>query len=359
MKKLAILLLLTLAVLTACQNTADESESTQDQTTQSEGESTNDGSTPVVYTTTFSVYDFAKKIAGDEIEVINLFEGVTNAHHWEPSPADIVKLNEADALFINGAGFETWLDTLVTNLRDVELVDTSVGVDLLPTDYEDDHEGHAHLDDHDNDEDPDHVDVSVTEYEMDVEGPETDDNHDDHDDHDHGAYDPHYWVSPEDVKKQAENIYMALIELNPEAEESFKTNYDALKEELDRLDEVYEGGLKNHAGKAIVVPHKAFTYLADEYDLVQIPIEGLLADGDPNPQRMAEIVDLANEQGIQSVFYDPYGSDQTASQIANEIGAELAPLYTLESISEEDEANGEDYFSLMRKNLESIVSSFR
>lgn len=320
MKKFVALVLAVLLALVACQDASNDHASSGDQASQSSQvveesvEDSTDTDKPVVYTTTFSIYDFTKRIAGDRVDVKNLFEGVTDAHHWEPSPADIVNLNEADALFINGAGFEMWLEDMMANLDDgIEFIDTSEGVDLLASDH----------------------------------------------DHDHGEFDPHYWISPEDVKKQAENIYKGLVALDPEGEASFKENYEAVEAELDKLDDEYEEGLREFEGKAIVVPHKAFTYLADEYDLVQIPIEGLLADGDPNPQRMAEIVDLANEQGIQSVFYDPYGSDKTAGQIANEIGAELAPLYTLESISAEDEANGEDYFSLMRKNLESIKESFR
>ena len=316
-KRLAALFFAMAMILTACggEKTGGESKGSAE------------GGQGTIYATTLSAYDFTDRIAGDRYQVVHLMEGVTDTHHWEPSPDDLVKLDEAKMLVINGAGYELWLESVIDNLdKAVVLVDSSQGIDLLSATG-----GHDHG--------------------------EEEEEHDDHG-HNHGAFDPHYWTSPKVASKQAENIYKALVEMDPEGKEVYEKNFEALKEDLKKLDEEYQSKLKGYEGRAIVVPHLAYSYLADEFGLEQIAIEGLLADGDPNPQRMAEIVELAKKQTIKLVFYDAYGTDKTAAQIAAELGTETAPLYTLESVSKEDMDKGEDYFSLMRKNLESILKAF-
>lgn len=345
MKKIATVLLSLVILLTACSN-QDTGENTEKQEA--------DKNLPQVYATTLSVVDFATKIAGDRAEVINLMEGVSDPHHWEPSPGDIAALNEGELLLINGAGYEGWVDSVVESLEgDIKRVDTSEGLELLSSQgHEHGEEAHEDHGEESHDHDEAHDEESHEDH-----GEESHD-HGEEDGHNNGAYDPHYWMSPEAAKTQAENIYKALVELDPEGEATYQANYDELIKELEDLDREYEEALENHAGKSLIVPHKAFSYLTEEYDLLQIPIEGLLADGDPNPQRMSEIVDLAEEQGIQAVFYDPYASPKVPEQIAAELGVETLPLYTIESISEEDAENGEDYFTLMRKNLDNIIKSF-
>lgn len=342
-----------------------------------------------VYASTDPIYDFTKRIGGDHIEVKDLMEGIVDAHHWEPTPQLLVEMNKADLLLLNGAGFESWYEKLKASLDEKKVVDLDEGIELLKGGHSHDHGDHEHASeahkDHDHEhehaseahKDHDHEHVSEAHKDHDHEHEHASEAHKDHDhehaseahkDHDHehgegehhhhGEHDPHYWLSIAASKKQAENIYKALAERDAAHEDAYKANFDKLIEDLDKLMAEYKEKLGKYKDKAIVVPHKAFSYFVKENGLKQISIEGLLADGEPNPQRMAEIVKEAKEAQIKGVLFDAYSEGKAPKAVAKELGVEVFPIHTLESVSDQDRQAGEDYISLMRKNLESIIKTF-
>lgn len=278
-----------------------------------------------IYASTEEIYDVTRAIAGDHVEVKNLMPGIVDAHHWEPTSDLIRSLNESQALFLNGAGFEPWIESLKNSLDDtVQVVDLSEGVDII--EIEDEH-GHDH------------------------------EEEEEHEEHDHGGKDPHYWLSPAAVKVQAKNIVKALSSILPEEKKTFEDNLSKVEERLTKLEKDYGEKLKPYSGRALVVPHEAFTYLAEAFDLKQIAVENVFSEGEPDAKRLGEIVDEVKEEGTHVVFYDAYGDSKVADTIAEAIGGSVMPLYTLESISEDDRKNGEDYFTLMQKNLETIIQA--
>ncbi len=384
MKKVLALLLACVFVFSACgQKTNDDAGSAVSEVSEMSeiSEVQMESGKPVVYASTDALYDFAKAIAGERAEVRDLMPGIVDAHHWEPTPQTIVELNSAKMLLLNGAGFEMWLEDFKASLDGgVELVDCDEHVELLKSsgehhhDHEDaDHDEHDHEDaDHSHDEHEHESEAQVMESVV-AEAQNSEsavESHDEHDhediehsheehEHHHGEFDPHYWLSVEEAENQAKAVYEAFVKMDKEGEAEYKANYEALLEKFHALEKDYDEALKEFEGKSILVPHKAFGYLAHEYNLEQIAIEGMLADGQPNAGKMSEIIDLAKEQGIKAVFYDAYGDAKAAEQVATEIGAKTLPIYTLESISDEDRANGEDYFTLMHKNLDNLVKSFK
>jgi len=104
----------------------------------------------------------------------------------------------------------------------------------------------------------------------------------------------------------------------------------------------------------IVVAHEAYGYLCDAYGLTQIAIEGLSADSEPSPARMTEIIDFINENKIEYIFVEELASTKAAERIASETGAVLLPLNPLEGLTDEELSGGEDYLSVMYKNLEML-----
>lgn len=334
-----------------------------------------------VYASTDPIYDFAKIIGGDHIDLHDLMPGQVDAHHWEPTPKDIAALNESDLLLINGANFEMWLDGTKDSLgKNLQIVNTGEKVDLIKVDHADedhdhDHEhadgDHEHKDgDHEHsDADHDHKDGDHEHKDADHEHKDGDHDHEhadaDHDhDHEHahghfhGGVDPHYWLDPAEALKQAEAIYEALAKADPANAETYKKNFEGLKAQLVQLDEDYKKELAPYKGRAILVPHEAFGYLCRAFDLKQIGIEGLLADGDPSAARLKEIIDTAKKDGIKVVFYEAGEDSKIAEQIAKEIGAKVMPFNTLESITDEQRAKGENYITIMRANLEALLASF-
>lgn len=300
-----------------------------------------DSDKPQIYATFYTMYDFASKIAGDKADVYNLIPTGQEAHHWEPSTEDMKKLEKADMLVTNGAGFESWTDKLSDSISNDKLVivDTSAGIELLPSSHSHDDEDEHDEEDHDEDEHD-----------------EEEEHHDEEEEHEHshGAYDPHVWTSIKNAKIQMENIKNALVSADSDNKDYYEANYTKWAAELDKLDNEYADGLANVKDKTIVVSHQAFGYLCRDYGLNQVGISGITPDTEPDPARMVEIVDLVKEKGIKTIFFEELATTKVADAIAAETGASVSVLNPCEGLTQEQLDAGKDYISVMRENLESL-----
>ncbi len=274
----------------------------------------------------YPMYDFSKKIGGDKIELKNLISSNVEPHDWEASPQDIVAISKADVFVYNGAGMESWLDKLSksANNKNLQLVEASKGIKLL--------KGHEHED-------------------------EDKDKHKEDEHEEHGMYDPHVWLAPENAKKEMENIKDAFVKADPKNKDYYEKNYMENAKKLDELDKKFKEKLKKTKKKDIVVAHQAFGYICNAYGLNQIPIEGLAADSEPDAAKMAQITKFARDKKIKYIFFEELVSPKVAQTIAKEIGAKTAVLNPIEGITQEQEKNGEDYFSIMEKNLDALLKA--
>jgi zinc transport system substrate-binding protein len=93
--------------------------------------------------------------------------------------------------------------------------------------------------------------------------------------------------------------------------------------------------------------------------LNQVPIEGLSPDSEPDPARVAEIIDFSKEYAVKVIFFEELTSPKVAETIAEAIGARTDVLSPLEGLSDEELAAGDDYFSVMRRNLGSIQAALQ
>lgn len=282
--------------------------------------------------------DFAQKIGGEYVTVTNMVPPGLEPHDWEPSAADITSLERADVLVYNGADMEHWVDKVLSTLENKDLIQvkTSEGIELL--------EGHSHShddeDDHDHDED-DHD--------------EDDHDEDDHDEEEGGhAHDPHVWLNPLNVKTQLSNIKQAFAKVDPDHADVYEQNYQHWAAELDALDKEYRETITSLPRKEIIVAHQAFGYLCQAYGLTQVPIEGVYADSEPDPARMAEILRFAKEHDVQVIFFEQTASDKVAKTIADQLGVRTDVLTPIESLSDQQVADGMDYISVMRQNLKAL-----
>jgi zinc transport system substrate-binding protein len=128
----------------------------------------------------------------------------------------------------------------------------------------------------------------------------------------------------------------------------------AFRTELRGLDSSYRSGLTRCESDILVTTHAAFGYLTDRYGLRQEPITGLSPEGEPDPARLAEIEDLIREEHVTTVFTEPLASSDVADTIARETGTKVAVLNPIEGLTDAERANGDDYFSIMRTNLEAL-----
>ena len=175
--------------------------------------------------------------------------------------------------------------------------------------------------------------------------------------HDHGQFDPHVWLSPVNAKKEMENIKNAYVKADPENKDYYEKNYQTYTAEFDKLDQEYKDTLSALPNKSIVVSHEAFGYLCDAYGLTQMGIEGLSPDSEPDPARMAEIIDFVKANHVKVIFFEELVSPKVAETIAAETGAQTQVLNPLEGLSDEELKNGADYFSVMEDNLKQLKAA--
>jgi zinc transport system substrate-binding protein len=123
---------------------------------------------------------------------------------------------------------------------------------------------------------------------------------------------------------------------------------------LDSLDRSYREGLARCARRDVVTSHAAFGYLARRYDLRQVPITGLAAEAEPTARDLASVVDTVRRTGSTTVFFETLVSPRLAETVAREVGAKTAVLDPIEGLSPAEQARGDTYFTLMRRNLAAL-----
>ena len=275
-----------------------------------------------IYTTIYPLEDFASKIGGDLVDVKSVYPPNTDAHTFEPTPRTMTQIADADAFIYTGVGLEGFVDAAIKTLSNehVQLIEASSGIELSGT--ADNHEQ------------------------------ESDDAHDEDEHHDEHDTDPHIWIDPVLSVSLAENIKEALVELKPESAEIFEANFNNLKEELMALDNEFTTTVKNASHPEILVSHAAYGYWERRYGIEQISVAGLSPSQEPSQKQLQYIIETAKEHDIQYVIFEQNVTGKVAEVVQKEIGAEALTLHNLESLTDEDINNNEDYFSLMRSNLE-------
>ncbi|HHW30145.1 MAG TPA: zinc ABC transporter solute-binding protein [Clostridiaceae bacterium] len=275
----------------------------------------------IVYTSFYPMYDMAKKIGGDRIELRILIPSSSEPHEWEPGPQDISTLEKADVFIYNGAGMEPWAESILNTLKNnrMVIVDTSKEIDLLESAAEHSHNG----------------------------------------DKDDEYYDPHVWLSPQNAKKQMEAIKEAFIEADTKNKEYYEENFLNYSKKMDELDDTYRKAISEFSRKNLVVTHGAFGYLCHAYGLNQVAVDGLSIDSEPSPGKMAEIVNFIRENDVKVIFYEENSNTKVAEAIAREAGIKIMPLNTLGRLSEKDINEGKEYFSIMMENLKSLEAALK
>lgn len=268
--------------------------------------------TLLVYASFYPMYDFAAKIGGDRARVVNMVPAGMEPHDWEPAAADIAGLEAADVFVYNGAGFEHWVDSVLGSLENRSLVAVEASRGAVPQGETPGRAGEAE------------------------------------------ARDPHVWLSPRAAKAEMQNIADAFVQADPENRAVYEENRARWAEVLDALDREFREALDPLPRRDVVVSHRAFGYLCADYGLNQVAVEGLSPDAEPDPARVAEVIELAGARDVRVIFFEETVSPKVAEIIAEAVGAETGVLSPLESLSDERQAAGADYISVMRENLEAL-----
>ena len=236
---------------------------------------------------------FVEKIVKDKFEINVMVKPGSSPHNYEPKPSQMKSLVNSKAYFLVGDPFEqAWMDKFKQNAKNTLFVDTTKGIEKIQM------EEHNHHD----------------EANVDAK----------HDEHDHSGFDPHVWLDPLLVKIQAKNIYEAMVEIDSQNGDFYKTNYEEFIKELDTLDENIKTILSPYKDKAFMVFHPSWGYFAKRYELEQISIE--IEGKEPKPNELVELIEEAKKHDIKIIFVSPQFSQKSAEAISKNIGANVVAI---------------------------------
>ncbi|MBY0541404.1 MAG: zinc ABC transporter substrate-binding protein [Campylobacterales bacterium] len=241
---------------------------------------------------------FVEKIVKDKFEINVMVKPGSSPHNYEPKPSQMRSLVNSKAYFLVGDPFEqAWMDKFKQNAKNTLFIDTTKGIEKIEM------EEHEHHD-----------------------APKIDTKHDEHDHekHDHSGFDPHVWLDPLLVKTQAKNIYEAMVEIDSQNSDFYKTNYEEFIKELDALDENIKTILKPYKDKAFMVFHPSWGYFSKRYELEQISIE--IEGKEPKPNELIELISEAKKHDIKIVFVAPQFSQKSAKTISKNINANVVEI---------------------------------
>ena len=186
--------------------------------------------------------------------------------------------------------------------------------------------------------------------------------------HDHGhgneeiAFDPHSWLDPVAFAAQVEVVYVTLSTTFPDGADTFRANADAYKAQLLALDEDFSSAL-GEAGTCttdtVAANHNAYAYISQRYGIEFVTLHGLDPEGEPSPETVAEVLERVEEDGITVIYVEEYSPNGALDSLIQQTvsddlpnGLAILTLYTME-VGPSD-ASGDDYLSLMGKNLENL-----
>lgn len=279
------------------------------------------------YASIYPLYYFATRIGQERVSVALIVPPGTDAHDFEPAAKLVGQLTQTDLILYNGLGLEHWTDQLFAQLPEtVTRVFSSEGISTHTIEE-------ALGGDHDH------------EHEEGEEG------------HHHTGVDPHVWLDPVNALIQAENILKAFIAKDAEGEAYYRTNFEALKGELEALHTTFNEGLEGYSRREIVVGHAAFAYLTERYNLKMLAISGISPLEEPSAAALGELSHLVKDHGVTTIFYETLASPKFSEVLAAETGTITAVLNPLEGLTQEEMDAGETYFTLMRANFEAIKKS--
>ena len=295
------------------------------------GEEAEDGRLQVVCSL-FPYYDFVREIGGAYVSPRLLVAAGREAHSFEPTPMDVIRVSRADVFVYNGGEGEQWVDEILSSageniptvLRMMDYADTLTEEPLAGRDDHDhaDHD-HEHDDDHDSD---------------DIE------------------YDEHIWTSPVQAMKLCRAICDALCAADPAHAAVYRSNLENYLGQLAELDVAFRQVCSEKKRSLLVFGDRfPLLYFCREYGLdYRAAFHGCSSDTEPSLYTLKFLIDKVRQQDIPVVYALELSSRKVADAIAETTGATVETFYSCQTVSQADWAAGEGYVSLMRRNLAAL-----
>lgn len=283
-----------------------------------------------VIATNFPLYDFASHVAGDAANVTMLISPGTEVHAYDPTPKDMIAVQECDLLLYIGGDSEGWVDTLLSAVTDgPQTLRLMECVETIEAEHEHEHE---HEDEHEHD-------------------------------HENGViqYDEHIWTSPVNAMKMVQMIADSLSEADPENAPLYQENAAAYIAEISVLDGEFRAAIDACEEPLMVFADRfPMAYFAQEYGIEVIAaINGCSTDSEPSAQQMQLIIDTVRGQQIPCVYIIEMSTGRVAQTVAAETGCEVQSMHSCQNVTKDEMAAGETYVSLMRRNLAALQAGLK
>lgn len=263
---------------------------------------------PVISVSTYTLYEVAHAVAGETLDVRSIIPLGSDAHMFSPNPVQVGEISHSALFVYNGAGFETWAESLKATLpKTTQVIDMSSHVALLKTKE--------------------------------------------------NTPDPHYWLNIDNMIRMTQTLEAEFTKLSPANGQLYRQNSAAYISTLQKLKSDYAAGLKECRTRTLVSNHNAFGYLAHANHFDNISIIGLSSDAQPSAQIIARVISLVKEHAIKTIFFEELINDNVAQTIAKESGAHAESLQPLENISENELKLHQTYESIMRRNLAKLTQA--
>jgi len=270
----------------------------------------------------FAPYDFARQIAGDRAEIKMLLPTGVESHSYEPTPRDIIELQNADVFFYVSEHTEAWVTQIIESVSDSEVKITELAEELG----------------------------------LEINGHEHEHHHDEHEEHEEGETDEHIWTNLETATDMIGCMAEKMGELDPENADYYKENASAYSEKILALrDDIQE--LVNTSKRREIVSGSRFAMknFTHEFGIeFTAAFDSCVDNTEPSASVMAEIIDKIQTDNIPVIFYEELTEPKIARAVSAETGAEMLLLHSCHNISSDELKRGETYLSLMRQNYNNL-----
>ncbi|MBP8640290.1 MAG: zinc ABC transporter substrate-binding protein [Oscillospiraceae bacterium] len=255
--------------------------------------------------------EFTSAVGGDKVEISTIIPDGTEPHDFEPKAQDLVALSEASVFIYNGLGMEAWAQDAISAANNDAMIVVEASKGITPITNTDEEE--------------------ISE---------------------HGQYDPHIWLSLKCAEAEVANIKDALVKADPENKDYYEDNSSSFIAQLESLYNEYSQKFSSVEKKGFVTGHAAFAYLCKDFGLSQNSVEDVFAEGEPTAKQLTELVEYCKDNGVTTVFAEEMASPEVSETLANEVGAKVETIYTIESAED-----GKTYLERMGDNLSEIYAS--
>lgn len=286
-----------------------------------------------IVTSMFPYYDITRAVIGD-VEGINLEMAVApgqDSHSFEPTPAEIINMQQADLFIYNGGEIETWVEEVLESFDNsgqiqIEMMEAAEGIELLCA------VGHSHS--HEEESDGQHS----------------------YEDHAHDEFDAHIWTSPANAIIITEVICETLCNAMPEENESFRQNAEDYIKQLKEIDKEIREIVDNASTKELIFADQfPLIYFTEEYGLeYHAAFSGCGHDMEPSAKDICTLIDEIKEENINAVFHLELSSQRVADTICEDTGAKKLQFNSCHNVSQKQFNEGVTYVELMRENVENL-----